>query len=65
MSKIVIAGYLNKVMWGGQIQPREQDFVVHPNGLCMSVPATYTRHPFNILEIVYEDDLQGADNSAL
>ena len=52
-------------MWGGQIQPREQDFVVHPNGLCMSVPATYTRHPFNILEIVYEDDLQGADNSAL
>lgn len=47
-------GYLSKSDWGGQIQPREQDFVVDARGVCMSIPATYTRHPFKIL--VYEED---------
>lgn len=55
MSKIIIAGYLSKSNWGGAYQPREQDFVMHPNGICMSIPATYSRHPFNVIEIVYED----------
>lgn len=40
---------------GGCLQPREQDFVVDSRGACMSIPATYTRHPFKIMEIVYED----------
>lgn len=44
--------------WGGQIQPREQDFVVDARGACMSIPASYTRHPFKIMEIVYEDNGQ-------
>ena len=43
---------------GGCLQPREQDFVVDSRGACMSIPATYTRHPFKIMEIVYEDDLE-------
>lgn len=47
-------GYLSKSDWGGQHQPREQDFVVSSQGVCMSIPATYTRHPFKIL--VYEED---------
>ena len=41
-------------MTGGQIQPREQDFIVDSRSICMSIPATYTRHPFKIMEI-YED----------
>lgn len=58
MNKIIIAGYLSKSEWGGCIQPREQDFVVHPDGACMSIPASYTRHPFNVMEIRYERDLR-------
>ena len=50
----LIVGYLSKSDWGGQHQPREQDFVVSSQGVCMSIPATYTRHPFKIL--VYEED---------
>lgn len=50
----LIVGYLSKSDWGGQVQPREQDFVVNSQGICMSIPATYTRHPFKIL--VYEED---------
>lgn len=46
--------HLSMSDWGGQVQPREQDFVVDVRGACMSIPATYTRHPFKILEI-YED----------
>ena len=42
---------------GGCLQAREQDFVVDARGVCMSIPATYTRHPFKIVEI-YEDVLQ-------
>ena len=34
-------------------------------GACMSIPATYTMHPFKIMEIVYEDDLQRSDNRAV
>ena len=41
---------------GGRIQPREQDFVVDVRGACMSIPSTYTRHPFKIMEIVYGED---------
>lgn len=43
---------------GGAYQPREQDFVLHLNGVCMSIPASYTRHPFNVMEIRYERDLR-------
>lgn len=43
---------------GGCLQPREQDFVVDVRGACMSIPASYTRHPFKIMEIVYEDNGQ-------
>lgn len=41
-------------MNGGCLQPREQDFVVDARGACMSIPASYTRHPFKIMEIRYE-----------
>lgn len=47
--------HLSKSEWGGCLQPREQDFVVDCRGVCMSIPATYTRHPFKIMEVVYED----------
>ena len=40
---------------GGCLQPREQDFVVDARGACMSIPASYTRHPFKIMEIKYEE----------
>jgi hypothetical protein len=46
---LIIAGHLSKTMWGGQIQPREQDFVVDARGICMSIPASYSRHPFKVL----------------
>jgi hypothetical protein len=46
--------HLSKSEWGGCLQPREQDFVVDERGACMSIPSTYTRHPFKIMEIVYE-----------
>jgi hypothetical protein len=48
--------HLSKSEWGGSLQPREQDFVVDSRGACMSIPATYTRHPFKIMEIVYESE---------
>ena len=50
--------HLSQSNWGGQIQPREQDFVVDVRGACMSIPASYTRHPFKIMEIVYEENRQ-------
>lgn len=50
--------HLSQSNWGGQIQPREQDFVVDARGACMSIPASYTKHPFKIMEIVYEDNGQ-------
>lgn len=46
---LIIAGHLSKSDWGGHIQPREQDFVVDVQGICMSIPASYSRHPFKIL----------------
>lgn len=54
--------HLSKSEWGGSLQPREQDFVVDSRGDCMSIPATYTRHPFKIMEIVYEDALEESDS---
>ena len=51
--------HLSKSEWGGRLQPREQDFVVDSGGVCMSIPATYTMHPFKIMEIVYEEDVLG------
>jgi len=53
MNKLIVY-HLSQSEWGGQVQPREQDFVVDSRGACMSIPATYTRHPFKIMEIVYE-----------
>lgn len=50
--------HLSKSEWGGCLQPREQDFVVDARGACMSIPASYTRHPFKIMEVVYEDNGQ-------
>ena len=41
---------------GGCLQPREQDFVVDARGACMSIPASYTRHPFKIMEVIYESE---------
>lgn len=52
--EIIVAGYLSKSNWGGQYQAREQDFVIDCEGICMSIPATYDRHPFKVL--VYEDN---------
>ena len=53
-NQIIVAGYLSVSDWGGQIQPKEQDFVIDCNGVCMSIPSSYTRHPFKVL--VYEDN---------
>lgn len=53
MDKIAVAGAMPKSRWNGNVI-REQDFVLDPSGLCMSIPATYSRHPFKIL--VYEED---------
>jgi hypothetical protein len=50
---------------GGQIQPREQDFVVDARGACMSIPASYTRHPFKIMEIRYELEMERSDDISL
>lgn len=46
---IIVVGHLNKSDWGGRIQPREQDFVIDTNGVCMSIPSSYNLHPFKIL----------------
>lgn len=54
-NKLIIAGYLSKSDWGGKVQPREQDFIVDEIGCCMSIPATYTRHPFKILTHVEDN----------
>lgn len=54
--------HLSQSEWGGCLQAREQDFVVDCRGSCMSIPATYTRHPFKIMEIRYEDNLQRQDH---
>lgn len=47
--KILLAGLISVSDWGGRVQPREQDFVLDPNGVSMAVPASYSRHPFNVL----------------
>ena len=57
--------HLSKSEWGGCLQPREQDFVVDVRGACMSIPSTYTRHPFKIMEIVYELEMERSDNISL
>lgn len=31
-------------------------------GACMSIPATYTRHPFKIMEIRYEIEMEKSDD---
>lgn len=51
--EIIVAGHLSKSNWGGQYQAREQDFVIDENGICMSIPSSYERHPFKVL--VYEE----------
>ena len=65
MKKIITLGYLSKAEWGGQYQPREQDFVISPEGCCMSIPASYSRHPFNVMEFIYEDNVQGSGGDSL
>ena len=66
MKQIITIGYLNKTLWGGHVQPREQDFVISEEGISMSLPASYNLHCFKIMEIVkYEQadkDRQPADN---
>lgn len=57
-NQIIVVGYLSVSEWGGQTQPREQDFVIDSQGVCMSIPASYTRHPFKVL--VYEEDNNAA-----
>ena len=52
MKQIITIGYLNKTLWGGHIQPREQDFVISEEGISMSLPASYNLHCFKIMEIV-------------
>ena len=52
MKQIITIGYLNKTLWGGHIQPREQDFVISEEGISMSLPASYNLHCFRIMEIV-------------
>lgn len=49
----VIIGAMPKSRWGGCI--REQDHVLGGEGVSMAIPATYDRHPFKILDIVYEE----------
>ena len=49
--------HLSQSEWGGCLQPREQDFVVDSRGACMSIPATYTRHPFKIMEIYGTEEM--------
>lgn len=49
MSEINVIGYLSQANWGGRYQPREQDFVIGEDGICMAIPSSYTRHPFKIL----------------
>ena len=50
--------HLSQSEWGGCLQPREQDFVVDSRGACMSIPATYTRHPFKIMEIYGNEEME-------
>lgn len=52
-------------MNGGGLQPREQDFVVDVRGACMSIPSIYTRHPFKIMEIRYELEMERSENLSL
>ena len=47
---------------GGCLQAREQDFVVDARGVCMSIPATYTRHPFKVMEMEYVQSRTLVDN---
>lgn len=55
MKKIIVAGAMPKSRWNGKVI-REQDFVLDPQGLCMSIPASYWKHPFKVMEIKYEKD---------
>lgn len=48
-----IVGSMPKSKWGGCI--REQDYVLGGDGVSMALPATYDRHPFKIMEVLYED----------
>jgi hypothetical protein len=59
-----IVGAMPKSRWGGDCI-REQDYVLGVEGISMSIPATYDRHPFKIMEIVYETDLQRPNNSSI
>lgn len=63
MNKLIVY-HLSQSEWGGCLQPREQDFVVDSRGACMSIPATYTRHPFKIMEIVYESNNSVGESSS-
>lgn len=56
---VLITYHLSKSEWGGSVQPREQDFVVDSRGICMSVPASYSRHPFKVLVVDYEENNRG------
>lgn len=55
MKKIIVAGAMPKSRWNGKVI-REQDFVLDARGICMSIPATYSRHPFKIITTEYEED---------
>ena len=47
--------HLSQSEWGGRLQARTQDFVVDERGPCMCLDASYFKHQFAVMEIVYED----------
>lgn len=57
MNKLIVVGSMPNSRWGGCT--REQDFVIDPQGISKAIPATYWKHPFKIMETIYEDNLQG------
>lgn len=50
-----MVGALPKSRWNGKVI-REQDFVLGIDGISMSIPATYWKHPFKIITTEYEED---------
>ena len=66
MKQIITIGYLNKPLWGGHIQPREQDFVISEEGISMSLPASYNLHCFKIMEMVrYAESSHGKESTLI
>jgi hypothetical protein len=52
---IKVVGAMPKSRWNGKVI-REQDFVLGIDGISMSIPASYWKHPFKVIEIKYEKD---------